>query len=66
MAGRDNVAVADWQQVVRDDPGAVQSDRKHPSLRGSHLYARAVQSAFAQLVERHTGVAPELVEHKLP
>lgn len=66
VAGRDNVAVADWQQVVRDDPGAVQSDRKHPSLRGSHLYARAVQSAFAQLVERHTGVAPELVEHKLP
>ena len=66
VAGRDNVAIADWQQVVRDDPRAVQSDRKHPSLRGSHLYARAVQSAFAELVERHTGVAPELVEHQLP
>ena len=66
VAGRDNVAIADWQQVVRDDPRAVQADRKHPSHRGSHLYARAVQTAFADLVERGTGVRPEEATHPLP
>ncbi len=66
VEGRPNVVIADWQQAVRDDPRAVQSDRKHPSLRGAHLYARAVQSAFADLVERHTGTRPEVKEHRLP
>ena len=66
VEGRPNVAIADWQQVVRDDPRAVQSDRKHPSHRGSHLYARAVQQAFAQLSQRHSGVAVELAQHPLP
>lgn len=62
VAGRPNVAVADWQRVVRENPGSTQSDRLHPSRAGAPLYAREVQRAFARLSEQHTGVPVPLGE----
>jgi len=68
VAGRPNVIVADWYATVAGAPaGLLQADRKHPSLRGSHVYARTIQQAFATLAERHTGVpVTGLAEHPLP
>jgi peptidoglycan/LPS O-acetylase OafA/YrhL len=67
VSGRPNVIVADWYDTVRSAPaGLMQADRKHPSLRGSHVYARTLQQAFATLSERHTGVPVALTEHPLP
>jgi hypothetical protein len=53
--GRANVVVADWARAVRDHPEQLQADRIHPSLKGSHLFAKTVRQAFATLAERHTG-----------
>nr|NLI49678.1 acyltransferase [Propionibacterium sp.] len=68
VAGRPNVIVADWYATVAGSPaGLLQSDRKHPSLRGSHVYARTIQQAFATLSERHTSVpVTGLAEYPLP
>ena len=53
--GRPNVIVADWASAVRDHPEQLQADRIHPSLKGSHLFAKTVRQALAMLSERHTG-----------
>jgi hypothetical protein len=52
---RANVVVADWADAVRGNPEQLQADRIHPSLKGSHLFAKTVRSALASLSERHTG-----------
>ncbi len=54
-ASRPNVIVADWAAAVRDHPEQLQSDRIHPSLKGSHLFSKTVRQALATLSERHTG-----------
>lgn len=55
VAGYRNVALADWDAALADTSGMLQSDGIHPSIRGAHVYARAVQQAFARLSEQHTG-----------
>ena len=67
VAGKPNVIIADWYGTVAAAPaGLMQADRKHPSLRGSHVYARTIQQAFATLSERQTGASVEVTEHPLP
>lgn len=66
IEGRPNVIVADWSGAVKANPDAVQADGIHPSLRGSHYYARAIQQAFAELSERHTGEPVELEPLPMP
>ncbi len=67
VQGRDNVIVADWYSTAKANPAALQADRKHPSLRGSHLYAQTVQAAFAELAQRRTGQPVTGLEtHPLP
>ncbi len=63
---RPNVVVADWAAAVRDNPEQLQSDRVHPSLRGSHLFAKTVRQALAALSERHTGVKVPLKDLPMP
>ncbi len=62
----DNVAVADWASAVRSHPEQLQSDRIHPSLKGSHLFAKVVRQAFADLSERHTGKKVALKDLPIP
>ncbi|WP_347351776.1 acyltransferase family protein [Intrasporangium sp.] len=62
----DNVVVADWARAVRDHPEQLQSDRIHPSLKGSHLFAKVVRRAFADLSEQHTGQAVPLKDLPMP
>lgn len=66
VAGRDNVIIADWYATVKANPGVLQADKKHPSLRGAHLFAQTVQKAFADLSERHTGQAVTLKTYPVP
>jgi len=66
VAGRGNVIVADWYTTAKNNPASLQSDRKHPSLRGSHLYAQTVRAAFAELSKRHTGQDVVLKTYPLP
>ncbi|MDC5699023.1 acyltransferase, partial [Intrasporangium calvum] len=54
-ASRPNVIVADWAAAVRNHPEQLQADRIHPSLKGSHLFAKTVRQALATLSEQHTG-----------
>ncbi|MDV3221518.1 acyltransferase family protein [Intrasporangium sp.] len=63
---RPNVVVADWAAAVRDHPEQLQSDRIHPSLKGSHLFAKTVRQALATLSERHTGKAVPLKDLPMP
>ncbi|HET7399255.1 MAG TPA: acyltransferase family protein [Intrasporangium sp.] len=63
---RPNVAVADWAAAVRDHPEQLQSDQIHPSLRGSHLFAKTVRQALATLSERHTGAKVALKDLPMP
>ncbi|HKX67203.1 MAG TPA: acyltransferase family protein [Intrasporangium sp.] len=65
-AARPNVIVADWAAAVRDHPEQLQSDRIHPSLRGSHLFAKTVRQALATLSERHTGEKVVLKDLPMP
>lgn len=53
--GRDNVVLADWDAVLAGTNGQLQPDGIHPSLKGSHLYAKTVRAALAELSERRTG-----------
>lgn len=62
----DNVIVADWASAVRDHPEQLQSDRIHPSLKGSHLFAKVVRQAFADLSEQHTGQKVPLKDLPMP
>lgn len=61
-----NVVVADWASAVRDHPEQLQADRIHPSLPGSHLFAKTVRAALAQLSERRTGVKVVLKDLPMP
>jgi hypothetical protein len=63
---RANVIVADWAAAVRDHPEQLQADRIHPSLKGSHLFAKTVRQALATLSERHTGKQVVLKELPMP
>jgi peptidoglycan/LPS O-acetylase OafA/YrhL len=62
----DNVIVADWADAVREHPEQLQSDRIHPSLKGSHLFAKVVRQAFADLSEQHTGKKVALKDLPMP
>ena len=66
VAGRPNVAIADWQAALKGTSGQLQSDGIHPSLRGAHLYAATVRQAFADLSERHTGTPVKLTPLPVP
>jgi peptidoglycan/LPS O-acetylase OafA/YrhL len=61
-----NVVVADWAGAVRDHPEQLQSDRIHPSLKGSHLFAKVVRQALADLSEERTGKAVPLKDLPMP
>lgn len=63
---RANVIVADWAGAVRNHPEQLQADRIHPSLEGSHLFAKTVRQALATLSERHTGNAVVLKDLPMP
>ena len=54
-AGRPNVVLADWHAALAGTNGQLQPDGIHPSLEGSHLYAKTVRAALAELSERRTG-----------
>jgi hypothetical protein len=66
VAGRDNVALADWDAALEDTTGQLQSDGMHPSLVGAHLYAKTIRQAFADLSTRHTGKPVTLEELPVP
>lgn len=66
VAGRDNVALADWDAALKGTTDQLQSDGMHPSLKGAHLYAKTIRQAFADLSTRHTGKAVTLKELPLP
>ena len=66
IAGRDNVALADWDAALEGTSGQLQSDGMHPSLIGAHLYAKTIRQAFADLSTRHTGKAVTLKELPIP
>ena len=63
---RPNVIVADWATAVRNHPEQLQADRIHPSLKGSHLFAKTVRQALATLSERHTGAPVVLKDLPIP
>ena len=65
-AKRPNVIVADWADAVRGHPEQLQADRIHPSLKGSHLFAKTVRQALADLSERHTGRRVVLKDLPIP
>ena len=64
VADRPNVRLADWDAALAGTSGQLQPDGIHPSLKGSHLYAKTVRSAFAELSEARTGT--EVVLRDLP
>jgi hypothetical protein len=64
--GRDNVVVADWDAALEGTSGQLQPDGIHPSLVGSHLYAKTIRAALAELSERHTGTPVVLKALPLP
>ena len=61
-----NVIVADWARAVRAHPEQLQSDRIHPSLTGSHLFAKVVRQALADLSEERTGKKVVLKDLPMP
>jgi lysophospholipase L1-like esterase len=63
---RSNVVVADWNAAIRANLGLLQSDKVHPGLSGTHLFAKTVRAAMAELSTRHTGQAVVLKELKAP
>ncbi|MEI2777559.1 MAG: acyltransferase family protein [Tetrasphaera sp.] len=65
-ASRPNVILADWNAAVTADPGQLQPDGIHPSLTGQHLYASTIRQAFADLSQRHTGIAVVLKPKPIP
>jgi peptidoglycan/LPS O-acetylase OafA/YrhL len=64
--GRSNVAIADWASAVRAHPEQVQSDRIHPTIKGAHLFSKAVRQALADLSERNTGTRVVLKDLPIP
>ncbi|HSO65959.1 MAG TPA: acyltransferase family protein [Ornithinibacter sp.] len=55
VAERPNVRLADWDAALSGTSGQLQPDGIHPSLKGSHLYAKTVRAAFAELSQARTG-----------
>ena len=55
VAGMPNVRLAEWDAALAGTSGQLQPDGIHPSLKGSHLYAKTVRQAFADLSQAHTG-----------
>ncbi len=66
LAGRANVAVADWDAALAGTSDQLQPDGIHPSRTGAHLYAKTVQGAFARLSEQHTGEKVTLEKLPIP
>ncbi len=66
LAGRPNVAVADWDRALAGTTGQLQPDGIHPSRTGAHLYAKTIRAALAQLSEQHTGKPVTLKELPIP
>ncbi|HET8988169.1 MAG TPA: acyltransferase family protein, partial [Humibacillus sp.] len=64
--GRSNVAIADWASAVRAHPEQVQSDRIHPTIKGAHLFSKAVRAALAEISERNTGTKVVLKDLPIP
>ena len=60
VRNRPNVRLADWDAALAGTSGQLQPDGIHPSLVGSHLYAKTVRQAFADLSQAHTGKAVKL------
>ena len=63
---RPNVIVADWNAAIRANLTLLQSDKVHPGLSGTHLFAKTIRAAMAELSTRHTGQAVVLKELKGP
>jgi len=61
-----NVRLADWDAALAGTSGQLQPDGIHPSLTGSHLYAKTVRQAFADLSQAHTGKPVRLKELPMP
>ena len=66
VRGQPNVQLADWDAALADTSGQLQPDGIHPSLKGSHLYAKTVRRAFADLSERVTGRPVTLRDLPMP
>ncbi len=66
VEGMPNVVLADWDAALAGTTGQLQPDGIHPSLKGSHLYARTVRQAFADLSQAHTGKPVALKDLPLP
>ncbi len=66
VRGMPNVRLADWDAALAGTSGMLQPDGIHPSLKGSHLYARTVRQAFADLSQAHTGTAVALKDLPMP
>jgi hypothetical protein len=66
VEGMPNVVLADWDAALAGTTGQLQPDGIHPSLKGSHLYARTVRQAFADLSQAHTGQPVALKDLPLP
>ena len=61
-----NVRLADWDAALAGTSGQLQPDGIHPSLKGSHLYAKTVRQAFADLSQAHTGKPVTLKNLPMP
>ncbi len=66
VADRPNVRLADWDAALAGTSGQLQPDGIHPSLKGSHLYAKTVRAAFAELSEAKTGTKVALKDLPMP
>ncbi len=66
VTGRPNVRLADWDAALAGTRGQLQPDGIHPSLKGSHLYASTVRTAFAELSRARTGRPVPLEDLPLP
>jgi hypothetical protein len=66
VADRPNVRLAQWDAALTGTSGQLQPDGIHPSLKGSHLYAKTVRAAFAELSEGHTGTKVVLKDLPIP
>ena len=66
VAGMPNVRLAEWDAALAGTTGQLQPDGIHPSLKGSHLYAKVVRQAFAELSQAHTGTPVRLKPLPMP
>jgi hypothetical protein len=66
VADRPNVRLAQWDAALAGTSGQLQPDGIHPSLKGSHLYAKTVRAAFAELSQAHTGTKVVLKDLPMP